>query len=436
MRKFIPTPRTFSALIAITGFSLAIASSVVALAQPSAQSAQVGGTDSHSAVAPQAGSPAEKNPTITAGEFSLQTTAGEFKEDQLKQLLVGKTLYLRDGYQDNSLEFNELGHLNGKSAQGSFTLSQIQINKVKLSKHKLELQGDRYGLHFLGAAAFEDPSKATDRVKITPRKKTVRIVFEREQVEKPKKEKHKRKAADSAEPAPSNDSPATATVPASSDQQLISVKGDEKVTRTTSPAHASQLLLSALDKVFSIGIDDRMIAAMPDFWRFYYQAASIKTDAKPTEGGILHQSSVDLKARLISAIDPPSNEFAQSSGIAGMALYHAVVGIDGKVQQVIAGRPIGFGLDENAEKVIRNAAFQPALKSGKPVPVSLDVIVSFRIYSKRTSTSTMQQTDEKPASLPGPYTAQTLEARTQQQPPDSAAQQAQPTPPPQPTSPQ
>src|SRR4051812_4297494 len=201
MRKFIPTPRTFSALIAITGFSLAIASGVVAFAQPSAQSAKVA-TESHLAVAPHTDSSPEKNPTITAGEFSLQTTAGEFKEDQLKQLLVGKTLYLRDGYQDNSLEFDEFGNLTRKSVQGSFTLSQIQINKVKLSKHKLELQGDRYGLHFLGTAAFEDPSKATDRVKITPRKKTVRIFFDREQVEKPKKEKHKRKGADSAEPAP------------------------------------------------------------------------------------------------------------------------------------------------------------------------------------------------------------------------------------------
>ena len=74
----------------------------------------------------------------------------------------------------------------GHSPRGSYTLSQIQINKVKLSKHKLELDGDRYALHFLGAAPFEDPT-ATDRVKITPKKKTVRISFDREQVEIPKK---------------------------------------------------------------------------------------------------------------------------------------------------------------------------------------------------------------------------------------------------------
>ena len=117
-----------------------------------------------------------------------------------------------------------------------------------------------------------------------------------------------------------------------------------------------------------------------------------------------------------------------------MALYHAVVGPDGKVQQVIAGRPIGFGLDENAEKTIRAATFQPALKEGKPVPVSLDLIVSFRIYSRRTSQSAAQVADDKPASLPGPYTAKVLEARGQQ--PQAAQQQDASTQPAQPTSPQ
>ena len=403
---------------------------VAALAQTPAESVPVAISDTHLSAASN-DSPEQKNPVLTAGAFSLQTTAGEFKEDQFKQLLVGKTLYIRDGYQDNSLEFDEHGRLTGHSAQGSFTLSQIQINKVKLSKHKLELQGDRYGLHFLGAAPYEDPTKATDRVKITPRKKTVRISFDREQVEKPKKEKkHKHKGNELDQPGKTE---SVASTPQPADPQPANLvnpssKGDKEVTRTTSAAHASQLLITALDHVLSIGIDDRMIAAMPEFWRLYYQAAAARSDIKSTDPAIFRQNTVDLKATLVSAIDPPSNEFAQSSGIAGMALYHAVVGADGKVQKVIAGRPIGFGLDENAEKVIRNATFQPALKEGKPVPVALDLIVSFRIYSRRTSQSSTQQADAEQDSspLPGPYTAQALEARTQQQPqpaPPSTSQQ-------------
>ena len=150
---------------------------------------------------------------------------------------------------------------------------------------------------------------------------------------------------------------------------------DKNGTIAASPTQASQLLLSALDTVFSIGIDERMIATMPEFWKRYYQAAAEKTDYKPTDPGVLRLNAVDQKARLISALDPPSNEFAQANGVAGIALYHTVIGSDGKVEEVVAGRPIGFGLDESAEQTIRKASFQPATKDGKPVPVALDVVV-------------------------------------------------------------
>ncbi len=362
-----------------------------------------------------------KDPLLNQGAFSIQTVGGEIKEDQLKPLLVGKTLYLRAGYLDNNLEFDEHGRLLGHSPQGSYTLSQIQINKVKLSKHKLELEGDRYGLHFLGAAPFEDPTTATDRVKITPKKKAVRISFDREQVEIPKKkkqkgkDKHKRSDQDQAKtdassPASPVDSAAappnaSSSVPDTIPQQNLAdghSSSDKKVTTTASPAHASQLLLTALDKIFSIGIDERMIAAMPDFWKLYYQAAANKVDFKPADPGVFHLNAVDQKAKLISALDPPSNEFAQASGVAGMALYHTVIGSDGKVEEVVAGRPIGFGLDESAEQTIRKATFQPAMKDGKPVPVALDVVVSFRIYSKRTSQPGRPETTDP--TRPGPYT--------------------------------
>jgi outer membrane biosynthesis protein TonB len=360
-----------------------------------------------------------KDPALSAGAFSIQTIGGEIKEDQLKQLIVGKPLYLRSGYQDNNLAFDERGRLTGHSSQGSYTLSQIQINKVKLSKRKLELEGDRYALHFLGAAPFEDETTATNRVKITPKKKTVRISFDREQVEIPKKKKEKKKHKDQAQ-AKAETAPATPPSdsetgsPAATPAQNIAAESqpnDKKVTTTTSAAHASQLLLNALDTVFSNGIDERMIAAMPEFWKLYYQAAQAKVDYKPTDRGVFRQSAVDQKAKLISVIDPPSNEFAQANGVAGMALYHAVIGSDGKVEEIVAGRPIGFGLDESAEQTIRKASFQPAIKDGKPVPVALDVVVSFRIYSKRTSqkaAETLMQPDA--SALPGPYTAKAQSA--------------------------
>ena len=44
---------------------------------------------------------------------------GGISEEELKQLLVGKALYLRGGYLDNSLSFDEHGRITGHSPQGS-----------------------------------------------------------------------------------------------------------------------------------------------------------------------------------------------------------------------------------------------------------------------------------------------------------------------------
>jgi len=117
----------------------------------------------------------------------------------------------------------------------------------------------------------------------------------------------------------------------------------------------------------------------------------------------LRQSAVDQKAALLTRFEPGSNEFAQTKGVAGMALYHTVVGADGKASEIAVGRPIGFGLDENAVAAIRKASFQPAVKDGKPVPVLLDLVVQFRIFDKRTDVAKPAEAADKPAEpvLPG-----------------------------------
>jgi outer membrane biosynthesis protein TonB len=395
------------------------------------------------AASPESHPKPEKDPTLHQGGFTIHTVGGEIKEDELKKMLVGKTLYLRGGYQDNNLEFDEHGRILSHSTQGSYTLSQIQINKVKLSKKRVELVGDRYALHFLGASTSDDPTAATDRVKINPKKKAVHISFDREEVEKSKdkdkdkdpkkKDKHHGKGGDTkkgitAPPAVLPIATETTVVQSSASDHAPKNdhKSDKKRTTTNSATSASQTLLTALNNALSVGVDERMIDAMPDFWKLYYQSARAKTDYRPTDPGVFRASAVDQKAKLISAVDPPSNELAQANGVAGIALYHVVVGSDGKVEEVVAGRPIGFGLDEGADQTIRKATFQPAMKDGRAVPVALDLVVSFRIYSKRTSqpVPAVKADVEKPKEtiLPGPYTVRVQAAQTQAQ-----SQTAQPT---------
>ncbi len=393
--------------------------------------------------------PAESGP-------ATDQQGGGITEEELKQLLVGKTFYLRGGYLDDSLSFNEHGKLASHSPVGSYTLNMVQIDKVHLSKHKVELEGVRYGLHFSSQLAFEDPTTAFDKVRVTPKKKVLHISIDRESVVKPKKEKEKETkkqekpavatavagtastsaASPSGTQVPSAQPAATATgqpaEPADepdTDQakaEIAAAKPEERpadpdsVTSTTSPAHATMLLKQALDAMFAPGLDDRMMAAMPDFWKLYYKAVSEKADYRPADQSVMRQSTVDKKARLLSTFEPDSNQFAQDNGVAGMALYHTVIGPDGVPGEIAVARPIGFGLDENAVKAIRAAKFEPAEKDGKPVPVLLDLVVQFRIYSKRTNVKETPAPEDasKPAEpvLPGPYSVQ-------HPPPPQAAQQ-------------
>ena len=410
--------RLFSAPMSRFGFLawcgvLALASSFPSTAQQPAPAPQT--PASAEARQPAAASPGP------AAELSAAET---INEEALRQQLVGKPLYLRGGYLDNNLSFDEHGKLVSHSLNGSYTLSAIEVEKVRLTKHKVELQGLRYGLHFLGALPYEDPASALDRVRITPKKKVVKISIDREIVVKPKKVKEPKKGKESLKDEEGGwrlfgkkDKALVAELPEKSEAEQLAASiaaapeaerpaDANSVTTTLSPAHAAALLKDALDKIFAQGLDERMMAAMPDFWKLYYQAVADKSDYRPKDPAVLRQNTVDTKARLLSPFEPPSNEFAQASAVAGMALYHAVIGADGKPVEIAVGRPIGFGLDESAVDSIRKAKFEPAIKDGKPVPVMLDLVVQFRIYSKRTAAAGAPETANKPEEpvLPGLYT--------------------------------
>jgi hypothetical protein len=401
---------------------------------------------------PSAVAPAESLPAPMAAPSSAvlaagpEPEAGGITEDELRNQFEGKDLFLRGGYLDNSLTFNEHGVLIGHSPQGSYTLSGIRIEKVRLLKHKVELTGARYGLHFLGALPTEDPTTAVDRVNITPKKKEVRITIDRELVVKPKQEKGKGKntkpalaatvlaaapalnplpnpvTGPAANPAPnsapslaSGPAPDTETTDAAEAQKEIAAAPEAErpadatsVTATLSPAHANKVLEDALGNVFAPGFDARMMASMPGFWKLYYDAVAAKGDYQPADASVLRQNMVDTKARLKSTFEPGSNQFAQDYGVAGMSEYHVVVGADGKPGEIAVARPIGFGLDESAVDSIRKATFEPAIKDGKPVAVVLNLVVEFRIYSKRTEVASNPALDQASATpmLPGPYSVQ------------------------------
>lgn len=340
---------------------------------------------------------------ITAGTSERQMP--EDTAEQLAARLQGKTLYLRGSYSEDTLHFDATGKLDGTSPRTSHTLSLIEITHARLEKHRLELEGVRYGLHFLGALSSGDSSTSTDKVRLTAKKRSVKITIEREPVVVPKPPKHSKGDKKRGNNPPASPAPAA---------------GAEEVTRSavqrdhpgvpiaTSRAQAEDALSQAVDRIFASSVDERMVASLPDFWQPYYRATA--SGSRGTDAAVLKPSQVEKKPRLLTAVAPPSNEYAEKNGVVGMAMYHVVIGEDGKPEQIAVGRPIGMGLDENAIASIRKAVFEPGMKDGKPVPVAVDLVVQFRIWSGRTGSAaaTAAKPDAPPtnaSALPGPYSA-------------------------------
>lgn len=324
-------------------------------------------------------------------------------EDDLRKRLTGKTWYLRGAWLSDSLEFSMRGEALGHPATGSFTLALVRIEKVHLTRRNVELEGTRYALHFLGALPYENPEKSVEEIRITPRKKFVRLVIAREQVVKPKKsekKKHTDKTRANEQVVASTD-----VIPAGGLKDDTTQMIDPKASTTESPAEAEQMLEKALDRIFAPTVDETMLASLPEYWQRYYKARLDGHAPDMNSGGVLTASAVDRPARLLKAVDPASNEYAQANGIAGRALYRVVVGADGRPGNIAIMRPIGFGLDEHAIAAIQTATFAPAMKSGLPVAEALDLAVMFRIYSKRTDELAKKTGANAPTlpALPGPY---------------------------------
>jgi TonB family protein len=261
---------------------------------------------------------------------------------------------------------------------------------VKLSKHKLDIEADRYGLHFLGELPYEGDTKAYDQVKIS--KKPVHISIEREVIVVPKMKKDKKKKN---EPTPQelaaaqtlktrDAATATATAEAPKSATPAATVETYEALAAISPAHSAMVMNKALNNIFANDIDPVMMSHLPDYWQEYFNSKSEHRQYMPKDASIKVVSEGMTPPRVLNSIDPSSNEYAQKYGIAGMELLRTVVDATGVPRQMAIARPIGFGLDEKAVDAIKNSRFRPATLNGQPVPVVVDLVVTFRIYSNRT----------------------------------------------------
>jgi TonB family protein len=78
--------------------------------------------------------------------------------------------------------------------------------------------------------------------------------------------------------------------------------------------------------------------------------------------------------------DPQYTPEAKKAKYQGVCLVQLIVDENGNPRNVRVLRPLGMGLDQKAIEAVSQYRFRPAMMSGKPVPVKVNIEVNFKIY--------------------------------------------------------
>ena len=91
-------------------------------------------------------------------------------------------------------------------------------------------------------------------------------------------------------------------------------------------------------------------------------------------------NEVEQRARLLLKPEPQYTEEARRNQIEGTVVLRVVFASSGEVVQIRAVRQLPFGLTERAIAAARQIKFAPAIKSGHPVSVYMQLEYNFNLY--------------------------------------------------------
>ncbi|HSB27002.1 MAG TPA: energy transducer TonB [Pyrinomonadaceae bacterium] len=103
-------------------------------------------------------------------------------------------------------------------------------------------------------------------------------------------------------------------------------------------------------------------------------------DGNGWETRILTAKDVEQRAKLISKPEPQYTEEARRNQITGTVMLRVVFSNSGQVEQIRAVQTLPFGLTEKAIAAARQIRFVPAMKSGHPVSVYMQLEYNFNLY--------------------------------------------------------
>lgn len=240
-------------------------------------------------------------------------------EADIKTHVSGHLLYLSGLWASNTLPFDSAGHLQGDGKPTSFTLSGIQIKKVKLKGDRLLLEGDRYGLRVNKTDV--QPINLHDRVRI----------------------------------------------------ELATPKSGDFNSRL------DEILVPRLEDL----LPKIPLELQKEARQFFVHdpAGRLATKIPSASGSPVYNVGGAIKAPvLLQHVDPQFSAAARKQKLGGTVLVSCHVERDGTPSHVEVAQPAGLGLDEQAAYAVSQYKFQPAMYKDQPVVVELKVEVKFEIW--------------------------------------------------------
>jgi TonB family protein len=249
----------------------------------------------------------------------------------IAERLIGKQLFLRGFWANDSLKFNAQGQIESSSQTASFTESGIDVRSVRVSGSSLIVEGQRMALEFL----------SNDEIRRVPAKTE-------------------------------QDSGAIS----------LEIEGD-----------GSGNFDKALSAVFANDLAS-LAPSLPVYWQAYAMQHFLPVDPKvevaapparferesftPSEKSAAHVGGSVKPPTLIHTYNPTFTDLASAQKFTGSVKLYLWFDSDGKVSHVSVAKPAGLGLDEAAIAAVEKYQFEPATQNGSAVTVDLFLDVSFK----------------------------------------------------------
>lgn len=261
-------------------------------------------------------------------------------EKQVKFDYLEKVLTLRHFYSGEHLKFLSNGTLQGGAPIGPWTLDgQIQVEDIHLRGAQLIVKGRRIHRVF---GAQDKPLDELTTVKNDNRKQ-----------------------------------------PKNLEKALQHLKVEIQIELPSQNPDGKDVS-AAIHSVF-LTESESMMDIVPAYWQAYFAKQEGRPRTKPeiTKGPVYLDKSVRggvSAPRAIYEPDPDYSEQARKAKYQGTIVLSLIVDSSGAPTDVQIIRPLGLGLDEKAVNAVNTWKFRPAEKDGEPVPVSINVEVTFHLY--------------------------------------------------------